>query len=144
MTVNSSETAAFEPARRIRAILPDDGTDRRLLEGLWRDKGVTRADTVPVRAVAALLEAHTQRGRLPEPVLARLVTVIVTLAEATECSTTSTRPRGWDAPAVARCSWTGCPARPFTNCRRNSPYSEPVGRSTLPLQRKQDPWRASR
>ena len=82
MTVNSSETAAFEPARRIQAILPDDGSDRRLLEGLWRDKGVTRADTVPVRAVAALLEAHTRRGRLPEPVLARLVTVIVSLAEA--------------------------------------------------------------
>jgi len=82
MTVNSSETAAFEPARRIRAILPDDGSDRRLLEGLWRDKGVTRADTVPVRAVAALLEAHTRRGRLPEPVLARLVTVIVSPAEA--------------------------------------------------------------
>src|SRR5689334_22288652 len=82
MTVNSSETAAFEPARRIRAILPDDGSDRHLLEGLWRDKGVTRADTVPVRAVAALLEAHTRRGRVPEPVLARLVTVIVSLAEA--------------------------------------------------------------
>jgi hypothetical protein len=76
MTVNSSETAAFEPAQRIRAILPDDGSDRRLLEGL------ARADTVPVRAVAALSEAHTRRGRLPEPVLARLVTVIVSPAEA--------------------------------------------------------------
>src|SRR6187401_354654 len=58
MTVNSSETAAFEPAWRIRAILPDDGSDRRLLE------------------------ARTRRGRLPEPVLARLVTVIVSPAEA--------------------------------------------------------------
>src|SRR3954465_6692069 len=82
MRVNSSENAAFEPARRIRAILPDDGSDRHLLEGLWRDKGITRADTVPVRAGAGRVGARPPRGRLPEPVLARLVTVIVSLAEA--------------------------------------------------------------
>jgi len=82
VTVNASETAALEPAWRIRAILPDDGSDRRLLEALLRYKAVTRADTVPVRAVAALQDAHTRRGHLPEPVLARLVTVVVSLAEA--------------------------------------------------------------
>ena len=35
-----------------------------------------------------------------------------------------------DAPVVARCSWTGCPARPFTNCRRASPYSRPARRQS--------------
>lgn len=82
MTVNSPASPAFEPAKRIQAILPDDGSDRRLLEGLRRDQGVTRADSVPVRGVAALQETQTRRGRLPEPTLARLVTVIVSPAEA--------------------------------------------------------------
>jgi hypothetical protein len=35
-----------------------------------------------VRAVAALQEAKTKRGRLPEPTLARWVTVVVTETEA--------------------------------------------------------------
>jgi hypothetical protein len=35
-----------------------------------------------VRAVAALQEAKTKRGRLPEPTLARLVTVVVSETEA--------------------------------------------------------------
>ena len=111
MTVNSSENAAFEPARRIRAILPDDGSDRRLLEGLWRDKDVTRRTRCQCAAVAALLEAHTRRGRLPEPVLARLVTVIVSLAEAdgvfdyiyaTARGRTPRRWHGAHGPAVRR------------------------------------------
>jgi hypothetical protein len=65
------------PARRILAILPDDGTDRRLMEGLRCEHGVTRADSLLVREVAALRDAKAKRGRLPEPVLARLVTIIV-------------------------------------------------------------------
>jgi hypothetical protein len=62
--------------------LPDDGTDRRLLKALRRERGITRVDTVSVRAVAALQEAVTKQGRLPEPTLARLVTVLVTETEA--------------------------------------------------------------
>ena len=72
----------LEACKRIMVILPDDGTDRRLIKMLRREKGITRVDTVPVRAVAALQEAKTKRGRLPEPTLARLLTVVVTATEA--------------------------------------------------------------
>ncbi len=68
--------------KRIQAVLPDDGTDLRLLTALRRERGINRADSVPVRAVAALQDARPRHGHLPEPGLARLVTVVVDESEA--------------------------------------------------------------
>jgi len=76
------QTVPLEPGKRIMVFLPDDGTDRHLLQALRRDKGVTRVDTVSVRAVAVLQQAKAKRGRLPEATLARLVTMVVTESEA--------------------------------------------------------------
>ena len=73
-----------KPAKLIWCALPDDGTDKRLLHALRKEKGVTRADSIYARGVAILREAEARKGKLPEPSLVRLVTVIVDAEEADE------------------------------------------------------------
>lgn len=64
-------------AKLISCILPDDGTERRLLHWLRDQEGITRANSVYCRGHSILREAATGRGKLPEPSLARLVTIVV-------------------------------------------------------------------
>ncbi len=70
-----------QAAKLISCILPDDGTERRLLAWL-RAQGITRADSVYCRGHSVLREAVTRRGKLPEPSLVRLVQVVVDADEA--------------------------------------------------------------
>jgi len=68
-------------AKLISCILPDDGTERRLLAWL-REQGVTRANSVYCRSHSVLREAKARRGELPEPALGRLVTIVVEAEQA--------------------------------------------------------------
>lgn len=70
------------PAKLISCILPDDGAERRLLAWLRDRTGVTRANSVYCRGISVLREAQTRRGKLPEPSLVRLVTIIAQAEEA--------------------------------------------------------------
>jgi hypothetical protein len=82
-----SVTAPYPPvpgraAKLISCILPDDGTEKRLLRTLRDRKGITRATSVYCRGVSILREASARRGKLPEPALVRLVTIVVDADEA--------------------------------------------------------------
>ena len=62
--------------------LPDDGTDIKIKHQLRKEKNIARAESAACRGVHNLQTAKTRLGKLPEPTLYRVLTIIVTQAEA--------------------------------------------------------------
>jgi hypothetical protein len=60
----------------IYCILPDDGTDKRLLVELQKKQGIVRAGSKACRGIGALAEVKTKRTKLPESELVKKVFVI--------------------------------------------------------------------
>jgi len=83
MTVdNNSPATRLESAKMIVCMLPDDGTDIKIIHQLRKEKGVTRAESTACRGVNNLQASKTGRGKLPEPTLYRILTIIVSETEA--------------------------------------------------------------
>ena len=71
-----------EACKLISCVLPDDGTDKKLIHSLCKEKQITRANSVRCLGLAVLADARTRFGELPEPVLVRKVDVVVPEADA--------------------------------------------------------------
>jgi len=73
-----------EDCKLISCVLPDDGSDKKLLRALLHEKQITRTKSVSCLGMAVLADAQTKYGELPKPSMVRKVDVIVPAAAADE------------------------------------------------------------
>lgn len=73
-----------EACKLITCVLPDHGTEKKLIRALRDEKHITRANSVSCLGLAVLASARTTFGELPQPTLVRKVDVVVTEEAANE------------------------------------------------------------
>ena len=73
-----------EACKLISCVLPDDGTEKKLIRALRDEKQITRANSISCLGLEILADARAKFGELPEPTLVRKVDVVVPEEEADE------------------------------------------------------------
>ena len=71
-----------EACKLICVAVLDDGTDLSILKALREEKGVLRANSISCLSSSVASEARTRPGKLPQPVMGRLVEILVPEADA--------------------------------------------------------------
>lgn len=77
-----NQQAPREACKIISCLLPDDGTDKKLIRVLRDEKKITRANSTSCMGLAVLADARTKFDELPQPTLMRKVDVVVAEADA--------------------------------------------------------------
>ena len=87
MNTNSDSaprSSDFPACKAIFCILPDDGTDKRVLVELRKKHDIVSAGSATCRGIGVLAQTKTQHGKLPEPQLVKRLHVICTENQAEE------------------------------------------------------------
>ena len=73
-----------EDCKLITCVLPNDGTEKKLIRALRDEKKIIRANSISCLGMAVLADAKTKYGELPEATLARKVDIVVAETDADE------------------------------------------------------------
>ncbi len=77
MTQDGYQPLPQKAAKLITCVLPDDGSDKTLMQALRHEKQVISTSRVACRGIAVLQCAKSKHDRLPEPTLVRKIEVVV-------------------------------------------------------------------
>ena len=73
-----------EASKLITCILPDDGSDKHLINTIFKDKNITQVESIACLSMKILAHAAVNPGTLPDASLAKIVRIVVPQAEAEE------------------------------------------------------------
>jgi nitrogen regulatory protein PII len=100
-SINDTEQAVpHEAAKLITCVLNSEKVEKVVLHALYKERQITRANSINCRGFASLFEAKTEADDLPRPHFARLIEVIVPEAEADEVFDFIYQKAGLDKPGA--------------------------------------------